>query len=193
LLRLSGGINVVGDIHGNIDDLIRIFEKFGYPPVADYLFLGDYVDRGEYSIEVLLLLFALKCKFPNHIYLVRGNHETYQISKVYGFLKECSDKFSACMFTQFNYVFQYLPIAAILEEKVFCVHGGISPDLLHVSDLDSMEKPRLTLSGVFVDLLWSDPSKISFVIPFKAPITSYGITFFKFYTITSPQFLHNMP
>jgi diadenosine tetraphosphatase ApaH/serine/threonine PP2A family protein phosphatase len=156
---LSGDIHVVGDIHGNIDDLLRLFEICGYPPDATYLFLGDYVDRGFFGVEVMTLLFALKCKFPQHIYLLRGNHETQAISQSYGFLAECQKKFCTILFAEFNFVWTALPIAAVLNESVFCVHGGISPSLHKLEHFAKLEKPRETLTGVFNDLLWSDPSR----------------------------------
>jgi diadenosine tetraphosphatase ApaH/serine/threonine PP2A family protein phosphatase len=159
LLSLSGDIYVVGDIHGNIDDLLRIFEQSGYPPQSTYLFLGDYVDRGLFGIEVMALLFALKCKFPQHIYLLRGNHETQVISQSYGFLTECQKKFSPILFTEFNVVWTALPIAAVLNDTIFCVHGGISPCLKTLDQFSRLPKPSETLGGLFNALLWSDPSQ----------------------------------
>jgi protein phosphatase len=158
LLRLPAPITIVGDIHGNIDDLLRIFEVVGYPPHARYLFLGDYVDRGRFSIEVLTLLFALKCKFPNHISLLRGNHETLTISSCYGFSQECDQRFLSLLFTEFNTVFTVLPIAAIVGRALFCVHGGLSPGLTKIEELDKISKPADVPTGVLSDLMWSDPS-----------------------------------
>jgi protein phosphatase len=159
LLHLSGDMHIVGDIHGNIDDLLRIFEKGGYPPDATYLFLGDYVDRGIFGIEVMTLLFALKCKFPRHIYLLRGNHETQAISQAYGFYAECQKKFCSSLFAEFNFVWTALPIAAVLNQSIFCVHGGISPALMTLDQFATLPKPKETLTDVFTDLLWSDPSR----------------------------------
>jgi protein phosphatase len=159
LLHLSGDIHIVGDIHGNIDDLLRIFEQSGYPPDAVYLFLGDYVDRGSFGVEVMTLLFALKCKFPEHIYLLRGNHETQPISQTYGFSAECQKKFCMILFAEFNFVWTALPIAAVVNASVFCVHGGLSPSLKKLEEFAKLQKPAETLFGVFNDLLWSDPSR----------------------------------
>jgi diadenosine tetraphosphatase ApaH/serine/threonine PP2A family protein phosphatase len=158
VLRLPANVKLVGDIHGNADDLLRIFEQCGYPPDAKYLFLGDYVDRGPYSIEVLTLLFSLKCKYPKHLYMLRGNHETSSVASTYGFLNECSRKFSRHLFLEFSEVFQNLPIAAVIDDAIFCVHGGLSPLLVDLESLEKLPKPRSLLTGVFVDLLWSDPS-----------------------------------
>jgi protein phosphatase len=158
LLHVSAPIAIVGDIHGNIDDLLRIFEECGYPPHQRYLFLGDYIDRGLHSIEVITLLFALKCKYPGHIYLLRGNHETLTISNVYGFSKECKRRFSGRIFTEFNYVFESLPIAAVVGRALFCVHGGLSPELTKIEDFEQISKPQAVPTGVQADLMWSDPS-----------------------------------
>jgi protein phosphatase len=157
VLRLSGPIQVVGDIHGNIDDLIRIFAKCQYPPYSQFLFLGDYVDRGDCGVEVMVLLFALKLKFPQHVFLLRGNHETFQVSKSYGFAKECRSKFNARLFNEMNYLWTYLPIAAVIQDSIFCVHGGISPVVLDLEELEQMPKPKEMLTGPFIDFLWSDP------------------------------------
>ena len=161
MLRLDFPIVIVGDIHGNIDDLIRIFERNGYPPDSKYLFLGDYVDRGPCSIEVMILLLSLKCKYPNHINLLRGNHETASISKVYGFSTECENKYKNCnLFPLFTSMFNTLPIAALLDAYVFCVHGGISQRLSYIDVFESIPKPREIYNDtVFSDLLWSDPKR----------------------------------
>jgi protein phosphatase len=158
LLRLPADIKLVGDIHGNADDLLRIFERCGYPPDTRYLFLGDYVDRGLYSIEALTLLFSLKCKYPEHLYMLRGNHETYSIAASYGFLNECRQKFSRHLFIEFSEVFQNLPIAAVIDGAIFCVHGGLSPLLADLESFERLPKPTSLLTGVFTDMLWSDPS-----------------------------------
>jgi diadenosine tetraphosphatase ApaH/serine/threonine PP2A family protein phosphatase len=157
VLRLSGPIRIVGDIHGNIDDLLRIFAQCQYPPYTQYLFLGDYVDRGDFGVEVMVLLFALKLKFPKRVFLLRGNHETWQVSKSYGFARECRSKFNDRLFSEMNHLWTYLPIAAIIEDSIFCVHGGISPIVLDLEELEQMPKPKEALTGAFIDLLWSDP------------------------------------
>lgn len=157
-LELSGRYVVVGDIHGNIDDLIRIFMENGYPPKTSYLFLGDYVDRGENSIEVLLLLYVLKVKYPQNLYLLRGNHETFQISSSYGFKDECLQFLSKSRYCSFVESFAHLPITATLNGNIFCVHGGISPSM-KMYDICTVEKPLkdVTYSSAS-DLLWSDPN-----------------------------------
>ena len=160
ILQLDGSFIVVGDIHGNVDDLIRIFEMRGYPPETNYLFLGDYVDRGEHSIEVLLLLYSFKFLFPNNFFMIRGNHENAQVSTFYGFRAECSKKYSQKIFYRFNESFNYLSFAAIMNSKIFCVHGGISPDTMNLKEFNKIEKPiDNDASKAITGLVWSDPLK----------------------------------
>ena len=160
LYQLSAPIYIVGDIHGNIDDLIRIFERCGYPPKAKYLFLGDYVDRGFWSIEVVSLLIALKCKYPNNIFLLRGNHETNLVSHYNGFYTECDEKYNIKLFYQFMELFNTFPIASVINKRIFCVHGGISPSLKDIEIFEGLPKPReIYYDSVFADLLWSDPKE----------------------------------
>lgn len=149
---------VVGDIHGNIDDLIQIFQKFGYPPKQKYIFLGDYVDRGFNSVEVLLLLYSLKVKYPDFIFLLRGNHETKRVSSSYGFKSECCAYFSKKIYSSFIESFRFLPIAATLNNSIFCVHGGLSPDLFLLNDIADIIKPIEGSSKIVSEILWSDPS-----------------------------------
>ena len=158
MLELPAGIVIVGDLHGNVDDLIRIFERLRYPPATRYLFLGDYVDRGIYGLEVMLLLCALKVKFPEHVYLIRGNHETQSLTGVYGFEDEILGKFNQAVYNDFVETFYQLPICATVGQRIFCVHGGISPGITKLDELRQLEKPReIPLTGVFTDLVWSDP------------------------------------
>ena len=157
-LQLTGDFVVVGDIHGNIDDMIRILEKYGYPPATRYLFLGDYVDRGNFSVEVVLVLYLLKLKFPDRVYLLRGNHESEQVSSMYGFKDECLQRLNKACYFKIVDSFKSLPVAATLNSKVFCVHGGISKRVFNVGDILKLTKTRnIPLRGVLADLLWSDP------------------------------------
>ncbi|EAX89866.1 Ser/Thr protein phosphatase, putative [Trichomonas vaginalis G3] len=158
LLELEGGIVIVGDLHGNIDDLIRIFERLRYPPATRYLFLGDYVDRGVYGTEVMLLLFALKVKFPDCVFLIRGNHECSSLTSVYGFENEVLQKYNSDVYNSFIQTFYTLPLAAVVGQRIFCVHGGISPELGKVDVLKNIPRPKeIPLTGMISDLVWSDP------------------------------------
>ncbi len=117
-LAVTGSIIVAGDIHGQLADLIRIFHKNNLPPAETYLFLGDYVDRGEYGLEVLMLLLALKMLYPNNVFLLRGNHEEAEQNESYGFKDECRAKYSEDLWLRILKTFSWLPVAAIVNKKV---------------------------------------------------------------------------
>ena len=160
ILKLNDDFIVVGDIHGNINDLIRIFDMFEWPVQNDkkYLFLGDLVDRGEQSTEVILLLYSLKVLFPQNIYLIRGNHESESVCLYYGFKSECTKKLSNRMYLNFLKSFDYLPYAAIVNQKIFCVHGGISPDTGDLNQIAQIKRPiNNDQSQQLLGLVWSDP------------------------------------
>lgn len=160
LLNLVPPLTVCGDIHGNFFDLIRIFEKCGDPSKTSYLFLGDYIDRGRYSINTMILLLLYKIKYPQNFFLLRGNHETRSVNKQYGFFEECENIYNADIWNLFNDTFDYFPISALIYNKIFCIHGGISPQLKNLNQLTQIKRPiRDTDSGLVGDLLWSDPNK----------------------------------
>lgn len=158
LLKLKPPINIVGDLHGSLIDLLRVFQTAGMPPYKKFLFLGDYVDRGTQSIEVITLLYALKVKFPDHVFLLRGNHECSIQNEVGGFLAECNSKANRQVWVKINETFKYLPLAATVGDKIFCVHGGISPGLTDINQIKSIMRPvSVPIKGLITDLLWSDP------------------------------------
>ena len=183
LMRVNGSFIVVGDIHGNFQDLIRIFRSFGMPPTTRYIFLGDYVDRGDYSVEVIVLLFVLYIKFPDDVILLRGNHEFSEICGAYGFKVSIEEQFgNVAMFHVFVDAFGYLPLAAILNKTVFLVHGGISQHLMHVEQIEAIEKPLNDDDDPMIkDLLWSDPSTTSamFDESTRGELNTYGKTALK--------------
>ena len=141
LLELDAPIRIIGDIHGQYHDLLRFFERGGFPPEASYLFLGDYVDRGKQSLETICLLFAYKIKYADNIFLLRGNHECASISRIYGFYDECKRRYNVKLWKTFTDTFNCLPIAAIVDEKIFCVHGGLSPHLKSLTQIDCIIRP----------------------------------------------------
>ncbi|KAG0219188.1 hypothetical protein BGX33_004252 [Mortierella sp. NVP41] len=160
LIELNAPVKIVGDIHGQYTDLLRLFEMCGFPPSANFLFLGDYVDRGRMSLETILLLFCYKIKYPENFFLLRGNHECANVTKVYGFYDECKRRASIKMWKAFVDVFNCLPIAAIVANKIFCVHGGLSPSLSTMADIRAIRRPTdVPDYGLLNDLLWSDPSE----------------------------------
>lgn len=159
LIELSPPVKIVGDVHGQYSDLIRLFEMCGFPPAANYLFLGDYVDRGKQSLETILLLLCYKIKYPENFFLLRGNHECANVTRVYGFYDECKRRCNIKTWKTFIDVFNCLPIAAIVASKIFCVHGGLSPSLHHMDDIKRIQRPTdVPDYGLLNDLLWSDPS-----------------------------------
>ncbi|KAI0285335.1 Metallo-dependent phosphatase [Russula aff. rugulosa BPL654] len=159
LIELSPPVKIVGDVHGQYSDLIRLFEMCGFPPASNYLFLGDYVDRGKQSLETFLLLLCYKIKYPENFFLLRGNHECANVTRVYGFYDECKRRCNIKTWKTFVDVFNCLPIAAIVASKIFCVHGGLSPSLQTMEDIKALQRPTdVPDYGLLNDLLWSDPS-----------------------------------
>lgn len=159
LIELSPPVKIVGDVHGQYTDLIRFFEMCGFPPSANYLFLGDYVDRGKQSLETILLLLCYKIKYPENFFLLRGNHECANVTRVYGFYDECKRRCNIKIWKTFIDVFNCLPIAAVVASKIFCVHGGLSPSLSSMDDIRRISRPTdVPDYGLLNDLLWSDPS-----------------------------------
>ncbi|KAL0951220.1 hypothetical protein HGRIS_007941 [Hohenbuehelia grisea] len=159
LIELSPPVKIVGDVHGQYSDLIRLFEMCGFPPAANFLFLGDYVDRGKQSLETILLLLCYKIKYPENFFLLRGNHECANVTRVYGFYDECKRRCNIKTWKTFIDVFNCLPIAAIVASKIFCVHGGLSPSLHSMEDIKRIQRPTdVPDFGLLNDLLWSDPS-----------------------------------
>ncbi|KAK3939687.1 hypothetical protein QBC46DRAFT_262654 [Diplogelasinospora grovesii] len=159
LLELDAPVKIVGDVHGQYTDLIRMFEMCGFPPTANFLFLGDYVDRGKQSLETILLLLCYKLKYPENFFLLRGNHECANVTRVYGFYDECKRRCNVKIWKTFIDTFNTLPIAAIVAGKIFCVHGGLSPALSHMDDIRNIARPTdVPDYGLLNDLLWSDPA-----------------------------------
>lgn len=161
LLEIDGPVNICGDVHGQFADLMRLFKCGGFPEASstnNYLFLGDYVDRGKKSLEVACLLLAYKVKFPERFFLLRGNHECASINRIYGFYDECKRKYNIKLWKTFADCFNCMPIAAVVGEKIFCMHGGLSPDLHTMAQIRRVQRPTdVPDRGLVCDLLWSDP------------------------------------
>ncbi|KAK6541390.1 carboxyl methyl esterase activity protein [Orbilia ellipsospora] len=160
---VTSPVTVCGDIHGQFYDLIELFKVGGgFPPDINYVFLGDFVDRGYFSLETFTLLMCLKAKYPSHITLVRGNHESRQITQVYGFYEECQTKYgNASVWKSCCQVFDFLALAAIIDGKVLCVHGGLSPEIRTLDQIRVVARAQeIPHEGAFCDLVWSDPEDV---------------------------------
>lgn len=161
--RVQAPVSIVGDLHGQFYDLLELFELNGRPPAVSYLFLGDFVDRGFYSLETFLLLVCLKVRYPDKVTLVRGNHESRQVTQVYGFYDECVRKFgNAAVWRLCTELFDYLILGAVIPEaSVFCIHGGLSPNFDTLDEIRRIDRKReVPHEGPMADLMWSDPDEI---------------------------------
>ncbi|KAG0470179.1 hypothetical protein HPP92_016879 [Vanilla planifolia] len=171
VLQLRAPVKVFGDLHGQFGDLMRLFDEYGFPSTAgdityiDYLFLGDYVDRGQHSLETICLLLALKIEYPENVHIIRGNHEAADINALFGFRLECIERMGESdgiwAWTRFNQLFNCLPLAALIEKKIICMHGGIGRSINTVEQIEKIERPITMDVGsiVLMDLLWSDPTE----------------------------------
>ncbi|KQJ85747.1 serine/threonine-protein phosphatase BSL2 homolog isoform X2 [Brachypodium distachyon] len=171
VIRLKAPIKIFGDLHGQFGDLMRLFDEYGAPSTAgdiayiDYLFLGDYVDRGQHSLETITLLLALKVEYPNNVHLIRGNHEAADINALFGFRIECIERMGErdgiWTWHRVNRLFNWLPLAALIEKKIICMHGGIGRSINHIEQIENLQRPITMEAGsvVLMDLLWSDPTE----------------------------------
>ena len=180
LIRIRSPCKVFGNIHGVYDDLMRYFESFGNPSddnqmgdinVMQYIFLGDFCDRGLYSLEVILLLFALKIKYPDFIYLIRGHHEDIHINEKYGLGDECHERLlddiknPLSIFSNINKAFDYLPFGVLVDNNILLIHGGIGSSIHTLDDIENIKRPLTVEHNVtstsqlnIIDLLWSEYS-----------------------------------
>jgi len=154
-------VTVVGDVHGQFYDVLELFKIGGRPPTHNYLFLGDYVDRGYYSLETVSILLCLKVRFPQRITMTRGNHECRQITQVYGFYDECLRVYGNTeVWKEFTSTFDCLPLGAMVDDKIFCPHGGLSPSLESIDEILELDRfVEIPHDGPICDLMWSDPDE----------------------------------
>jgi serine/threonine-protein phosphatase 2B catalytic subunit len=158
LIELQDPVTIVGDIHGQFYDMLKLLDLGGNPERTKYVFLGDYVDRGAFSLEVLLVLYALKVNFPNTLFLLRGNHECRQLTTFFSFRKECLYKHDLELYDRCMESFDCMPLACVVDGKFLTVHGGLGPEMVTLADINAIsrfqEPPK---QGSFCDILWADP------------------------------------
>ncbi|EAY16002.1 Ser/Thr protein phosphatase, putative [Trichomonas vaginalis G3] len=160
VLKIDPPFTISGDIHGQFNDFKQMFFLAGLPPYTRFLFLGDYVDRGDKGMEVFLILCLFKIKYPENFYLIRGNHESINITRIYGFYQEILVKYhSENVYNLFGKLFEALPIAALIGNQIFCVHGGITQYCPTIEDIQKLDRfSEIPITGALNDLLWADPS-----------------------------------
>jgi diadenosine tetraphosphatase ApaH/serine/threonine PP2A family protein phosphatase len=161
---VTSPVTIVGDLHGQLFDLLHMLQQVGgSPPNTKYIFLGDFVDRGHHSVETLSLLMCLKAKYPGCVTLVRGNHESRQVTQVYGFYDEVMRKYgNASAWRHCVAVFDCMSLGAIVDGRVLCVHGGLSPEVCTIDQIRTIDRQQeIPHGGAFCDLVWSDPEEIS--------------------------------
>eukprot|EP00727_Mastigamoeba_balamuthi_P011175 m51a1_g6680 hypothetical protein (1058) ;mRNA; f:224584-228901 len=163
LLYLPSPMHMFGDVHGQYFDLLNVLDFLELPaPSKRMLLLGDYVDRGMFSTETMLYLCACKILCPDSVFLLRGNHESRVMSEAMTFRKEVLHKYDEATYLAFQRLFDSLPLAAVITGTpygdIFCVHGGIGPQLKKLSDIDAIDRfCEIPVEGLMCDLVWSDP------------------------------------
>lgn len=160
LVRLQGKTHIFGDIHGQVFDLIDILDSKVAPlEEANYLFLGDYVDRGPFGPEVLALLLTLKLCYPKKVALLRGNHETREMTESFNFRRQCLDLFGDLeMYDKTMELFDLLPVACCVNGEYLCMHGGVSVELTSLNRINRINRKREPVAeDLLLDLLWADP------------------------------------
>uniref|UniRef100_A0A0N5BNN8 Serine/threonine-protein phosphatase n=1 Tax=Strongyloides papillosus TaxID=174720 RepID=A0A0N5BNN8_STREA len=159
LIEVDGPAKIFGDIHGQYQNFHQLLDITGRIPTIKCVFLGDYVDRGPQSLEVICYLLALKCRYPDKCFMVRGNHETPSVNRIYGFYNECGMKYSIGLWWDFQSLFNRLPMAVLINKRIFCMHGGLSPELTNYDTIRTTFRPvEPPESGYLTDLIWSDPT-----------------------------------
>ncbi|KAJ9448169.1 Phytochrome-associated serine/threonine-protein phosphatase 3 [Diplonema papillatum] len=161
VVKVNAPVTICGDIHGQFHDLLELFKTGGEVPDTSYIFMGDFVDRGHNSLETLTLLLLLKVRWPAHMTLLRGNHETRTVTTIYGFFDECNRKYgNSSVWRACTEVFDCMSISALVGNSILCVHGGLSPNIQVIDQILTIQrKQEIPNAGDFCDLVWSDPAE----------------------------------
>ncbi|CAP35614.2 Protein CBG18099 [Caenorhabditis briggsae] len=159
MVEVEAPIKVCGDVHGQYSDVIRLFNIARFPPHSNYIFLGDYVDRGRQNLELITLFLCYKIKFFDRFYMLRGNHECPAVNRVYGFYEECNKRYASTrLWLAFQEAFAAMPFTGLVSGRILCMHGGLSPKLTNIDALRELPRPMDPPSpSLHIDLLWSDP------------------------------------
>eukprot|EP01083_Nonionella_stella_P140952 433347_1 len=162
-------VSICGDIHGQYYDYLHIFDLNGLPSTRNaYLFNGDFVDRGSWSCEVIISMLTLKCLYPRHFMMTRGNHETINMNTMYGFKGEVEHKYSKKVFDLFTELFNALPLAYVIGKRVFVCHGGLmKKEGVTIAQIQTIDREQQPSEGVMTDILWSDPQDSYGLAPSK--------------------------
>jgi len=163
LKHVSSPVTVCGDIHGQHHDLQELFQIAGKVPDTNFLFMGDYVDRGYYSLETICWLLAMKARYPHRVTILRGNHECRNVTQVYGFYDECLKKYDvgSSVWALITDVFDYLPLVSVIDNEIICMHGGLSPSFEHLNGITTLDRFQETPhEGPMADIMWSDPEEM---------------------------------
>jgi len=187
LVSLSAPAKIIGNIHGQYEDLLSILSITGQPPQSNLIFLGSNVNRGPKGLETILHILSLKVEFPSGVQLLRGNHDCRWVTQSYGFYDECCKKYGTLnVYNDITDLFDYLPVAGVLENSAFVVHGGLSPHMLFSEDIQKIDRHReIPKEGALCDLLWSDPCENT--VGWGVSTRGYGYLFGEDVTAT---FLH---
>lgn len=167
----------IGDTHGDLNSTLSAFNKYegaGYKLV----FLGDYVDRGEYQIENINFLISKKLEKRNELILLRGNHETEEMNKAYGFFREVARKYGSSFYELYLKLFSNLPYAAVVKKKFLALHGGLARNLNSLDDIRKLEKGEINPRGIAMEILWNDPVDLDFFEGFEPSDRGQGIYYF---------------
>jgi len=177
LMEINSPMVVVGDIHGHIFDLFRIIQTVGGPSETKFLFLGDIVDRGEFSIETCIFIYLMKAVYPKNVFMIRGNHEFSSMCRSFGFANEINRLYNdESIFEEFMKSFSFMPIAARIDHKYICLHGGIGPNVFSLLQMQSIERPLTDFTEAIPNsILWSDPAPSS--IGFEQSTRGCGFLF----------------